>query len=117
MNFIKVLFTFLLSFVIVYLFYLIFVILNKKKNKNIFSTNQASIFINLNKLDKNSINEKTFIQVLSICNSIILSIAFTFAIFPVFDSFIVNILFSFVLFIILILVVYKIVGLFFRKRV
>ena len=73
---------------------MVFVILNKNKNKNIFNTNQASIFINLNKLDKNSINEKHFIQVLSLCNSFILSIVFTFAIFPVFNSFIVNILFK-----------------------
>lgn len=114
---IKYLLCFLISFVVIYLFYLVFVILNKKKNKSIFDTNQASIFINLNKIDRNSIDKKVFVQVLSICNSFILSIVFTFAIFPVFDNFILSILLSFLLLIILILFVYKIVGLFFRKKV
>ena len=114
---IKYLLCFLISFVVIYLFYLVFVIFNKKKNKSIFDTNQASIFINLNKIDRNSIDKKVFVQVLSICNSFILSIVFTFAIFPVFDNFILSILLSFLLLIILILFVYKIVGLFFRKKV
>jgi len=99
-----------------YLFYLFFVILNKKKNKNIFNTNQASIFINLNKLDSKNLNEKVFVQVLSICNSFILAFIFAFAISSVFDSFIINLLLSFLMLIILILVVYKVVGLFFRKK-
>ena len=99
-----------------YLFYLFFVILNKKKNKKIFETNQASIFVNLNKLDIKSINEKVFIQVLSICNSFILAITFAFTISFVFDNLIINLLLGFLLLIVLILVVYKIAGLFFRKK-
>ncbi len=112
----KFLLSFLISFVVMYLFYLFFVILNNKKNKKIFETNQASIFINLNKLDIKVINEKTFIQVLSICNSFILAITFAFTISFVFDNLIINLLLGFVLLIVLILVVYKVVGLFFRKR-
>lgn len=99
-----------------YLFYLVFVIFNKKKNKDIFNTNQASIFINLNKLDSKNLNEKVFVQVLSICNSFILAFTFAFAISSVFDSFIINLLLSFLILIVLILVVYKVVGLFFRKK-
>ena len=112
----KFLLSFLISFVVMYLFYLFFVILNNKKNKKIFETNQASIFINLNKLDVKSINEKTFIQVLCICNSFILAITFAFTISFVFDNLIINLLLGFVLLIVLILVVYKVIGLFFRKR-
>ena len=113
---IKYLLLFIISFIVVYLFYFIFVILNKKKNKNILETNQASIFINLNKLDKNKINEKKFIQILSICNSFVLALTFDIAISSVFDSLIINLLLSFVILIILILVVYKVAGLFFRKK-
>ena len=98
------------------MFYLFFVILNKKKNKSVFETNQASIFINLNKLDKDSINKNVFIKVLSLSNSLILSFIFTFAMFPVFNSFILNMLLCFVILIVLILFVYKIVGIFFRKK-
>ena len=99
-----------------YLFYLFFVILNKKKNSKIFETNQASIFINLNKLDVKNINKGLFIQVLSLCNSFILAFTFAFTISFVFDNLIINLLLGFVLLIVLILVVYKVVGLFFRKR-
>ncbi len=108
---------FLLSFLIVYLFYLFFVILNKKKSRNVFFTNQASIFLNLNKINKEDLNEKVFIQVLSVCNSFILSLTFTFALSSVFDSFILNMFLSFLILIVLILVIYKVVGLFFRKKV
>lgn len=100
-----------------YLFYLFFVILNKKKNDKIFDTNQASIFINLNKLDKDSIDKKVFIHVLSICNSFILAFTFAFTILFVFDSLFINLLLGFIILIVLILVVYKVVGLFFRKKV
>lgn len=108
---------FFVSFVVIFLLYLIFVIFNRKKSNNILNTNQATIFIKLNKLDINSIDKKCFIRLLAISNSLVLSITFAFIFSLFFDSFILNILFSFLLLIILILVIYKIMGLFLRKKV
>lgn len=108
---------FIVSFIITYLLYLFFVILNKKKRKSILSTNQATIFIKLNKLNIDNINEKSFIHLLAISNSLILSITIAFVFSLFFDNFILNILFSFLILIILIIVIYKFMGLFLRKKV
>lgn len=108
--------TFLISFVVVYLLYLIFVILNKKKQKNVFDTKQASILINLNKLDINKLDKKVFIQCLSIANSFILSVTFAFAVSEFFKSFILNLVLSFILLMLLIMLVYKLMGFILRKE-
>lgn len=108
---------FIISFVVIYLLYLFLVIFNRKKKNNIFNTNQASIFISLNRLDIDKINKDVFIQVLALSNSFILAITFAFAFSLFFDSFILNLILSFLILIVLIIVVYKLVGLFFRKKV
>ena len=111
----KFLIIFLISFVVIYLFYLAFVILNKKKSDNVFKTNQASILINLSKLDVNKINKNAFLQALSISNSFILAFTFTFAISQFFNIFILNLLASFFIMIVLITVIYKFVGFIFKR--
>ena len=107
---------FLISFVIVYLLYFFFVVLNKKKKSNIYDTRQASILINLNKLDVNKINKNLFIQSLAISNSIILSFTFTFAISQFFKNFILDMMASFLIMLILIVAIYKIVGMILKKK-
>lgn len=107
---------FIISFITFYLLYLFFVILNKKKKNKIFDTKQASILINLNKLDINNVDKNVFTQVLSISNSFILALTFTFAISEFFKSFILSLLVSFIIMIVLIIVVYKLVGLFFKRE-
>lgn len=106
---------FLISFIVIYLFYLVFVILNKKKSDNVFKTNQASILINLSKLDVNKINKNSFLQALSISNSFILAFTFTFAISQFLDIFILNLFASFFIMIVLITIIYKLVGIIFKK--
>ena len=107
---------FLISFVIVYLLYFVFVVLNKKKKNSIYDTRQASILINLNKLDVKKIDKNLFIQSLIISNSIILSFTFTFAISHFFKNFILNMMASFLIMLILIVVLYKIVGIILNKK-
>lgn len=101
-------------FVVIYLLYLFTVILNKKKREKIFDTNQAKLIINFNKLDTSSINKTTFCYVIALANSFIVALTFTISEF--FISFIVKLLVSFVVLIVLILFVYKLIGLIFKKK-
>ena len=110
----KFFYWFCLIFVIVYIFYLLFVILNKKKKENIFSTNQAKLIILPNKLDTSSINKNVFAQVISISNSFI--VACTFAVSEFFDSYILKIFVSFFVLIVLIFIVYKIIGIIYKRK-
>ncbi len=110
----NLLFLFLITFLVVYLLYLFTVILNKKKINKIFDTNQAKLIIVPNKLNSNNINKNSFAQVISICNSFIVALVFTIS--ELFDNYILKLLVSFVLLIILILIVYKVIGIYYKKK-
>ena len=105
---------FLIVFVSIYLLYLFTVILNKKKKKKIFDTNQAKLIIVPNKLDTSKINKNCFIQVLSITNSFI--VACTFVVSEFFKNYFIKLLVSFIVLIVLILLMYKIIGIVYKKR-
>lgn len=107
-------FIFLIVFVVIYLLYLFTVILNKKKKNKIFETNQAKLIIVPNKLDTSKINKNEFAQVLSIANSFI--VAFCFMISEFFKNYYVKLFISFILLIVLILLVYKLIGIVYKKR-
>ena len=110
----KFFYWFCLIFVIVYVFYLLFVIFNKKKKEKIFSTNQAKLIILPNKLDTSLINKNVFAQVISISNSFI--VACTFAISEFFDNYILKLFISFLVLIVLILVIYRIIGIIYKRK-
>lgn len=105
---------FLIVFVSIYLLYLFTVILNKRKRNKIFDTNQAKLIIVPNKLDTSKIDKNFFIQVLSVSNSFI--VAFTFVVSEFFKNYFVKLLVSFVVLIVLILLVYKLIGVFYKKK-
>ena len=105
---------FSIVFVLVYLFYLFFVVLNKKKRSNIFDTNQARLIIWSNKLDVSKINKSLFVQVISISNSFI--VAFTFACSEFFDNYILKLLVCFVVLMVLIFVIYRLIGFVYKKK-
>lgn len=105
---------FLIVFVFVYLFYLFFVVLNKKKRNNIFNTNQSKLITEPSKLDVSKINKFWFAQVISLANSFI--VAFTFACSEFFDNYILKLLVCFVILMVLIFVIYKFIGFVYKKR-
>ena len=110
----KFLYYFVGVFCFVYLFYLFFVILNKKKIDNIFDTNQGKLIVEFNKLDISKINKYKFVQVISFSNSFIVD--FTFACSEFFDNYFLKLLICFIILIVLIIVVYKFVGLVYKKK-
>ena len=110
----KFLYYFSIVFVIVYLFYLVFVVLNKKKKDNIFNTNQSKLITEPSGLDVSRINKSIFVQVISLANSFI--VAFTFACSEFFDNYILKLLVCFVILIVLIFVIYKFIGFVYKKK-
>ena len=111
---IKFLSYFSIVFCSVYLFYLIFVILNKKKKNNIFNTNQGKLIIQASKLDVSKINKNSFVQVLSLANSFI--VAVTFACSEFFENYVLKLIVCFIILFVLIFVVYKFIGFIYRKE-
>lgn len=105
---------FIIVFIVIYLLYLFTVILNKKKKNNIFDTSQAKLIIVPNKLDTSCISKNLFVHVLSLSNSFI--VAFTFTISEFFDNYILKLVICFVLLVILILLIYKLIGIYFKKK-
>lgn len=101
-------------FLIIYLLYLFTVILNKKKKNKIFETSQAMLIIKPNNLDTNKINKTVFVNVIALSNSFI--VALTFAVCEFFTGYIIKLLVAFVLLITLILCVYKIIGIIYKKK-
>jgi hypothetical protein len=105
---------FLFVFIIIYLLYFITVICNKKKKNRIFDTNQAKLIIRFSNLDVSSIDKNVFSYVLSLSNSFIVS--FTFMVSEFFQNYIVKLFVSFIVLILLIIIIYKIIGLFYKKE-
>ena len=114
MNYGKLGIMFIIVFGIIYLLYLVTVVLNKKKVNKILDSNQALVFINLNKLDKSKINCKSFANIIALSNSFI--VASSFCIVEFFDNWILKLIVCFVVLIVLIVLVYKIVGYFMNKK-
>ncbi len=105
---------FIIVFGAVYLFYLFFVIFNKKKIDKIFDTNQAKLILLPYKLDVSRIDKKCFAHVLSLFNSFI--VACTFTISEFFDNYVLKLFICFVTLTILIFIVYRLIGFMYKKR-
>lgn len=99
---------FIISFLIVYLFYLLTVILQTKKYEKFKKSNQVLYFVKKYKIDINKINMKKFTNLLALSNSLIISIAFS-ATFLV-DNFILQLLIGLIVLIPLIFIFYKLLG-------
>lgn len=108
------LYYFSIVFVVVYLFYLIFIVLNKKKVNNIFNTNQSKLITEPSKLDVSKLNKFWFAQVISLANSFI--VAVTFACSEFFDNYILKLLVSFVVLMVLIFSIYRFIGFVYKKK-
>ncbi len=105
---------FIIAFLIVYLFYLFTVILQKKKYDKFKKTNQVMYFVRKYKLNVNKIDMRKFTNILGITNSLIIALAFsaTFVVENIFLQLLVGLL----VLIPLILLFYSLIGNYLKKR-
>lgn len=105
---------FLISFIIVYLFYFVTVIMQKKKYEKFRSSNQVMFFVKKYKLNVKKLNISKFIKIISFTNSFIIALTFTIA--TLVDNYLLILLIGFITVIPLMLLSYHIVGLYFKKE-
>ena len=105
---------FIISFLIVYLFYLFTVILQTKKYEKFKKSNQVMYFVNRYKINVNKINMKKFTNILGLTNSLIISIAFT-STFLV-ENLILQLLVGLIVLIPLIFVFYSLIGNYLKRK-
>lgn len=105
---------FIIVFVLVYLFYLFFVILRKKKLNKFRSGVEVTILEKKFKVDINKIGIKKLAHIVALTNALI--IAVTFVTIEFFDNIIIKLMVSFVMLMVLIFICYNIIGKILRKK-
>ena len=106
--------TFIFCFVIVYLVYSIFVVYRKKGFEKFKSSKQVIFFEKAYQLDFKKINLKSFAQALALTNAFI--IAFTCTVIELFDNLIFKMLVGFVILVPLMLLMYKLLSIVYKKK-
>lgn len=105
---------FLITFIFIFIIYIIYLLIKKKFNK-LMKVNQYAYLIHRYQIDENKINQNKMIILVALCNSFI--IANTAIIIGLFD---INVwwqmIVSFLVLFILIFIVYGIVGYFLKKK-
>lgn len=101
-------------FIIIYLFYLFFVILRKKKLEKFKDNTYVNYLVKIYKLDRNKLNIKSLAHLLALSNAFIVSTTFTIVSFI--DNFIIMLLVAVVVLIPLLLIVYHIIGKYLKRR-
>ena len=107
--FITYLYEFIITFLIFYIIYAVF--LNKKRKKNV----EIDFLIKRYNLDIKKIGRKNLVKTLTLTNCFILS--FIVVIFSKIESFILSVLISFILAMILIYSLYEIIGRYYKKKI
>ena len=105
---------FIISFSIVYLFYLFTVILQTKRYDKFKKSNQVMYFVKKYKIDVNKLNMKKFTNILGLTNSLIISIAFTMTF--LFENIFLQLLIGLVVLIPLIFVFYSLIGNYLKRK-
>lgn len=105
---------FLITFLIIYLFYLIFVI-NRKKSLNKWKNGRELTFLKYRyKLDYNKINLKSLGNIIGLSNACIISTTIT--LISIFKNFFIQMLVGFITLIPLILIFYHLIGTHYSKK-
>lgn len=110
----KYILLFVFAFTIIYLFYLFTVILQKKRYDKFKESNQVMFFVKRYKLDKDKINIKKFINVISLVNSFIIAISFTVS--SISSNFIIELLIGLLVIVPLMLLSYHVIGISLKKE-
>lgn len=106
--------SFLISFIVIYLFYLFTVILQSKKYEKFKSSNQVMFFVKKYKLNINKLNIKKFIKIISFTNSFVIALTFTIA--TIMDNYLYILLVGIIIIIPLMLLCYHFVGSYLKKE-
>ena len=104
----KYLISFLINFSIIYLFYILTVVSRKNKYEKYKKSKEVSLFVKKYHLDFEKISIGKFLNILSIVNSVIMSLALLIVYFV--PNLIIKLFMVFILLIILILVFYTLLG-------
>ena len=110
----KYLILFVVTFLIVYLLYLVTVVLNKKKLKKFPKSNQVIFFVKKYGVKVDDSNSKELANLIALANAFIISLTIT--VIELIPNFILKVLVAFPIIIILILVSYDIIGKTMLKR-
>lgn len=105
---------FIISFLIVYLFYLFTVILQTKRYDKFKKSNQVMYFVKKYKINVNKLNMKKFTNILGLTNSLIISIAFTTTYLV--DNLILQLLIGLIVLIPLIFIFYSLIGNYLKRK-
>lgn len=105
---------FLISFIIVYLFYFVTVIIQKKRYDKFKKSNQVMYFVNKYKLNVNKIDIKKFIKIISLTNSFIISLSF--AVIVKIENNLLGLLVGLIVLIPSMLICYHFIGTYFKKE-
>ena len=105
---------FIISFLIVYLFYLFTVILQTKRYDKFKKSNQVMYFVKKYKINVNKLNMKKFTNILGLTNSLIISIAFTMTYLV--DNLILQLLIGLIVLIPLIFIFYSLIGNYLKRK-
>ncbi len=104
----KYIISFIINFVIIYIFHILTVVLRKSKYEKYKKSKEVSLFVKKYHLDFNKISIGKFLNILSLVNSFIMSLAILSVYFV--PNLILKMLVTFVLLIILILIFYTLLG-------
>ena len=110
----EILISFIVVFMVVYLFYLFFVILRKNKLSKIKQSSEALLIKKKYNLKLNKISDKKLANIIAFSNAFI--IATTFIVIEFVSNFILKIMVSFVVLIVLILSIYILIGKYLKKK-
>lgn len=105
---------FFVVFLIIYLFYFIFVICNKKKLGKVKKSTEILFLKKKFKLKLDKMNDKFLAHGVALTNAFI--IASTFTVVELFENIIIKLMVAFVMLIILILTIYSIFGKILKKK-
>lgn len=114
MNITKVLIEFLVTFIVIYLFYYFFIIRKCKKNKNIVPA-EVNLILSIYKIDVKKINVYEMIKVVSLVTTMILALIIT-IISEFFDSTIILLFFGTVISVLIAIIIYRIIGRYYEKQ-
>ncbi|MEG0826297.1 MAG: hypothetical protein RR404_02375 [Bacilli bacterium] len=106
----------IIAFVIVYLLYLFLVILSKKGRKKLKSGIEATFLSKTYKLDLSKVDDKKFAWNIALNNSLIVSITF-YITGLFFNKPILQILLSFPIIILLIILLYSLLGRYYKRKI
>lgn len=110
----EILISFIIVYVVVYLFYLFFVILRKSKLSRIKQSSEALLIKKKYNLKLNNITDKKLANIIAFSNAFI--IAITFVIMEFVKNFILKIMIAFIVLIVLILSIYLSIGKYLKKK-